>query len=253
MTRKLRHQVVVPNLPHHVVARGNNRRRLFSHPRDYHCFGRLLRLALECEAVACVVHQLTLMANHLHMIVTPASVEALARFMKQVCQRYAQRRNRMRKATGKLFEQRYWCRPIEETKGLALATAYNDTNAAQAGLVSDPFSHRWSTIGVHAGEARVEPWVRDICTPSVWYEGLGADDSARALAYREWIAQYLETKQRPESLEGCDWFDEIERPYSLRLERPDRTRARDAQLPEWSKVRGTAQGPNYFHWLEDGE
>lgn len=224
MSRQPRHRTVRPGLPHHIVTRGNNRRRLFSYPRELGLY--LWYLLGMLEGVECVLHQITLMANHVHMIVTPPTVEALSSLMKGLNQRYAQARNRLREGSGKLFEERYWSKAITSTEQLAATTVYNDTNAYQAGLLDDPFAHRWSTTGLHAGVPGTERRIQDLWTPSAWYQGLGDDANARAAAYRTYTSEYLMTKEIPASLEGCWWLDELTAPYKRRLERPNRSSAR---------------------------
>lgn len=225
----------MPGLPHHVVTRGNNRRRLYSYPRDYHTCLRYLLIAL--SEVACVIHQITLMANHIHMIVTPETVEALSKLMQSFKYRYAMHRNRVRQGSGHLFDERYWSKPIKSMDQLRLTTAYNDTNFYRDARAADPFEHRWSTVGLHAGKPKVDPKLRELWTPSDWYRNLGGTADERAAAYREYIVEYLETKELPQSLEGCWWLDELFTPYTKRLERPNRTRAREKLSPY--KLRGS--------------
>ncbi len=65
-------RIVIPGQPHHVYLRGNNRRRLFSSGADYERFIACLTLGI--SASECVLHQLTLMTNHVHLIATPPAV-----------------------------------------------------------------------------------------------------------------------------------------------------------------------------------
>src|SRR5262245_7810080 len=101
-------RIIVPGLPHHVVLRGNNRRRLFSSKLDYRMFLYFAGLSLKRCQVG--LHALTLMSNHAHLLVTPRHQHDLAAFVKPLAQRYAQLRNEKRNASGKLFEERYWSR-----------------------------------------------------------------------------------------------------------------------------------------------
>jgi putative transposase len=222
MARKARKDQVIPGLPHHVVIRGNNRRRLFSYPSDYRRYLRFLVQALPNYPVA--IHQLTLQGNHVHMINTPDEVEALSRFIGKVNHRYARVRNDARDASGKLFEERFWCKPITSDRQLHITTAYNDTNYFLTTRRGDPFSHRWSTIQIHAGAASVESDLREIWTPSPWYLGLGSDAEERAARYRAVIRDYLTTKELPQGV-MADLVGLESGPYTRRLERPNRTRA----------------------------
>jgi putative transposase len=237
MPRRPRESQVVPHFPHHVTLRGNNRRRLFSYPGDYARFISFVVAALErCD---CRLHALTLMANHVHLIVTPASAGALAAFVQRFAQAYAQWRNRRRDSSGKLFEERYWCRPLLTAEQVASATAYVDLNGWRAGIEHNPFAYRWSTGAIHAGEpgrAGVPPaaW-----TPSAWYVELGASPEERAAVYVDFIRAYI-ALPRDEAGGGPE-FEASVRPYRRRVERPDGTCALEQAAvyaaPRQSKIR----------------
>ena len=216
-------RIVIPGVPHHVILRGNNRRCLFSYDRERVLLLRYLAAAL--EASHCALHQLTLMENHLHMIVTPPRAESLAVMVKRAAQRYAQVRNAQRGATGKLFEQRFGSIPMRDDAHVMMATLYNDTNAFRAGATVGPDGHAWSTGPLHAGlpGSRIP---RELWTPSTWYLRLGATAELRAAAYREHLAGYLQRRVR----EG-DGYEEpdVDR-YRKRLLRPNRTSARERFL-----------------------
>ena len=70
----------VAGVPQHVIQRGNNRQRTFFAERDYQCY-------LEClyDAVrkyGCLVHAYVLMTNHVHLLATACSSEAISRVMQ---------------------------------------------------------------------------------------------------------------------------------------------------------------------------
>lgn len=214
---------IIPNCPHHIIHRGNNRRRLFSYPRDYHKLIAQLHDAV--EATDCKVHALCLMANHLHAIVTPPSVEAMREFVKGFAQRYARYRNDERDGSGKLFEGPYWREPIKSVFHLAVATMYIDRNPVAARIKDCPEDYRWSTFRQHAGIGNPERWIAELCTPTEWWFGLGSSDEARAAEYNRLFEQYSATAL---AREQARFFGELEgrnrRSYK-RVERPDRSRA----------------------------
>lgn len=218
-----RPRVVVPGYPHHVITRGNNRRRLFSSFADYQffiaCVARAKRLS------GCLIHAIALMVNHVHALVTPPTPDALPRFVRSFSQRYAQVRNKKRGATGKLFEQRYISVLIDDEVGMARATAYVDLNAFRASLVADPLGHPWSTFALHANRPELSRIPRAIWTPSGWYLGLGSTPNARAAAYCE-LAIELATAARATAI--ADRIDRIGQAAASRrrLERPDGSSAR---------------------------
>ena len=218
MPRLPRRLVVIPNQPHHVILRGNNRRRLFSYPREKHFFlGRLLQ-ASDKQRVP--VHAITLMSNHVHLIVTPRDHLQLSRFVRHFAQRYAQFRNFSRGATGKLFEQRYKSIPIVSDEQMAITTAYVELNPVHAKICSEPEAYRWSTYPQHAGYRAHEPVISKLWSPSSWYQSLGGDPNQRAAAFRDWFTYYRARD---------DWSqvypDRGSQDDQKRFERPDRTRA----------------------------
>lgn len=220
-------RIVIPGLPHHIYLRGNNRRRLFSSPVDYARFVTCLAVGL--EASASTLHQLTLMSNHVHLVTTPARANGLATMFHRASQRYAQLRNAQRRASGKLFEERYHSKPIVDDAYLMTVTIYNDVNAYRAGRVADPLAHVWSTGPLHAG-LRGSRIPRALWTPSPWYLGLGTTPQDRAAQYRQLVAAYLH--EPGAALVEGDAVSESR--YRMRLERPDRSTAAEI-LTRWGE------------------
>jgi len=180
---------VLQGVPHHVVLRGNNRRRLFSYRRDYLYFISLMSRHLPSANIT--LHALCLMPNHVHLLLTPLEESSLGGFVKRTAQRYAQVRNRRYQTTGKLFEQRYYSRPMKSEAHLAVATAYIDLNPVRARLVDDGTRYLWSTLRIHAGRHCSVPGLDELWSPSEWYLGLGRDRVGRATAYQNWIDDCL--------------------------------------------------------------
>ena len=208
---------VLEGVPHHIVLRGNNRRRLFSYPRDYLHFIRLMDRHLLSSEMA--LHALCLMPNHVHLLVTPFQAIALGTFVKRVAQRYAQLRNKRFAATGKLFEQRYYSKPIDSERHLAIATAYIDLNPVRSHLLGDGNDYAWSTHRIHCGLTCPTKILSSLWSPSDWYRRLGTDPGARAEAYRDWVADCRER----------DEWDEVRKdpgpPLGGAPTRPNRSRA----------------------------
>ncbi len=193
---------VEAGVPHHVVVRGNNRRRLFSYPSEYRLFLWLLGSAL--TRTRCQLHALSLTSYDVHMLLTPSTAHALSACMKHVCQVYAQTRNRRKQTTGKLFEERFFSVPLKHENDVAALTAYIDLHAegaeisltAEAGLKGSdticghPTSvYPWSTYGLHLGLPRRSRLLTQLWSPSAWYLALATTADERAQRYRE----HLET------------------------------------------------------------
>ena len=88
------------------------------------------------------------MSNHVHLIVTPHEQSDLSRFVAFAAQTFAQFRNHARGASGKLFEERYKCIPIESEEQMTVTTAYVALNPVRARLCEEAGDYRWSTFAV---------------------------------------------------------------------------------------------------------
>ena len=160
------------------------------------------------------LHQLSLMPNHSHFIATPEEENSLSKAMKSCLQRYAQARNRRKCASGRLFEERFWCKPLLTAADVEAVTLYNDANAMEAAMVSHPADHVWSTCAIHYGQPDRSRVPLEMWTPSAWYLSLGADAPA---VYADRMRQFLEGRLH-------DWrferLREIEKLASLDCRHP---------------------------------
>lgn len=215
-------RIVLPHHPHHVVLRGSNRRALFSYQDDFaHFLYQLGRGALFSK---CEINGATLMTNHVHLVVTPPDELALAKFVKHVAQRYAQRRNQLRRGSGHQFEARFFSRPIRTDLQLALTLQYIDLNPVRAGISRDAGGYRWSTYGLHAATATSFP--SSLWTPTHWYLGLAATRDDRATKYAQWVRDCHERHARPTEPSAADEKATLKAlTCHTRIRRPDGTRA----------------------------
>jgi putative transposase len=213
-------RIVVPGLPHHVVLRGNNRRRLFSYPSDRLRFIAYLRRAQESSGS--MIHAIDLMQNHVHLVPTPSTTTGLADLIKPAAERYAAWRNRIREGSGKLFEERFYSHPIVTTDQLMVTTLYAELNAARAGLVADPLDDEWSTYAHHVGRPERSRIPAALWQPSAWYLALGATAEVRAARYAELASEYLKRVRPPDKPSRAELIEaRATRRYTRRLLRPD--------------------------------
>ncbi|MDQ3032455.1 MAG: transposase [Myxococcota bacterium] len=226
MSRPPRALTVVPGVPHHLIWRGNNRRRLFSY---WTCYARFLReLERAAHQYELAIHALVLMTNHVHLVATPLSVEMLSACMHRVGQQYAVFRNQRRGASGKLFQERYRCKPVLDETYLARLVPYVELNPERAGMVDDLAHYRWSTFALHTGRAEQSIVPPSLWTPSPWWMSLGANASERAERHLELIAACR--RGGAAALDAADVQEIAEHelasaPYARRLLRPDGSRA----------------------------
>ena len=64
-----RARITLPNLPHHIIQRGNNRQSCFYADDDYLFYLDCLKES--AELTCCQIHAYVLMTNHVHLQVTP--------------------------------------------------------------------------------------------------------------------------------------------------------------------------------------
>jgi len=216
-------RIILEGLPHHVVIRGNNRRRLFGRNEDYQRF--LFYVAQAREETGCRVEAFTVMVNHVHFVIVPkrGDVFSVSRFVGKFSQRYAIHRNKKRNSSGKLFEGPFYCKPITSIEQLACTIAYIELNPVRAGLVEHPEQYRWSSCRIHLGQPA--PGIpRRLLQPSAWYRGLGDSPAQRRTLYLDWI-RTQSPDDRPDHAEEIAKIEAQAQPDKRRIERPNRKRA----------------------------
>ena len=68
-------RLTLPDYPHHIIQRGNNRQPIFIDRQD---FERMLALLADsARQCAVALHAYVLMDNHFHLLATPTTAEAL--------------------------------------------------------------------------------------------------------------------------------------------------------------------------------
>jgi len=141
-------RIVVPDCPHHVTQRGNRREAVFQTDADRQ---RLLGLLKGYAADrGLTVQAYCLMPNHVHLVATPKTAEALAAVLKPVFLRYAQHVNWTHGLAGRLWQGRFFSCPLDE-KHFWSAVHYVETNPVRAGLVETAQAYGWSSAASHCG------------------------------------------------------------------------------------------------------
>lgn len=184
MPRRLR--TIAPGVPLHVVQRGINRAACFFSQDDFALYLHFLLQASLTER--CRIHAYCLMSNHVHLLVTPESELACARFMKVVNQRYTQRINRRTTRTGTLWEGRYRSSVVFSSRYVLACYCYIELNPVRAGIVRHPADYPWSSYRANA-EGLDDPLV----LPHGTYAAIDRGPAARRAAYRELVNQALGT------------------------------------------------------------
>lgn len=174
-------RLAAPGYPHHVIQRGNNRQQIFLDDDDRRRFLDALRTQAREHQVA--VHAYVLMDNHIHLLVTPNSVDGLPRMMQALGRGYVRHFNQRHGRTGTLWEGRYRSTVIEAERYLLACMTYIELNPVRAGMVGAPADFAWSSHGHHVG-LRADPLV----SPHALYWAMGDTPFARERAYGELIS-----------------------------------------------------------------
>ena len=171
-------RVTLANVPHHIIQRGNNRCACFYADEDYSLYLKWLREY--ADKFDCETHAYVLMTNHIHLLVTPKSVDGLANLMKNLGQRYTQYINKTYFRSGTLWEGRFKSCIVREDLYLLGCYRYIELNPIRAKMVKHPAEYRWSS---YRSNAQGEP--SSIITPHNAYGALGSSLESRQCAYRD--------------------------------------------------------------------
>lgn len=185
MPRRLR--LSLAGLPQHVVQRGNNRQPCFFAEDDYRFYLHWLRLG--AERYGCEIHAYALMTNHVHVLVTPKSPNAVSRLMQSIGRRYVQYVNRTYRRSGTLWEGRFKASLVNAEEYLLLCYRYIELNPVRAGMVQDPSEYVWSSYRWHGlGEANT------LIKDHALYLEMGPESALRQQAYRALFRAQLDNE-----------------------------------------------------------
>jgi len=184
-TMPRRARLVLPNVPLHMIQRGNNRQACFFAEADYRRY--LGWLAEYADKTGCQVHAYVLMANHVHLLVSADRAEAPGLLMKGLGQRYVQYVNRSYRRSGTLWEGRFRSCPTQEERYLLACQRYIELNPVRAKIVAHPAEYTWSSY-----RANAQGQVDTLLKPHPLFEALGSDSGDRQAAYRELFRDELE-------------------------------------------------------------
>jgi putative transposase len=170
-------RLVVPGIALHIRQRGNDRRDCFRSDAD-----RLTYLSMLRDASAhrgCALHAYCLMTNHVHLLVTPVSIDACGRMMRDLARWYSAYFNRRYRRTGTLWEGRFRSCLVDSPLYVLGCYRYIELNPVEARIVASPDAYPWSSYRANAGLA-----ADGSVSAHVEYTALSAQDAMRHAAYR---------------------------------------------------------------------
>lgn len=180
-----RPRLALPNVPLHIIQRGNNRQACFFAEEDYRFYLDWLREY--ADKAGCRIHAYVLMTNHVHLLISAERPKSPGALMKALGQRYVQYVNRTYRRSGTLWEGRFRSCLTQEDDYLLACQRYIELNPVRADMAEHPAEYRWSS---YLGNAQGEPDA--LLKPHAMYLALGRDEASRAAAYRELFRYALE-------------------------------------------------------------
>ena len=138
MPRKPR--MYLAGVPCHVVQRGNNRAACFFTDDDYAFYREVLADASRRYRVH--VHAYVLMTNHVHLLLSPQTVDGVSRVMQSVGRRYVQYVNKRYRRCGTLWESRHKASLVDAERYLLACYRYIELNPVTASMVPHPGDYR---------------------------------------------------------------------------------------------------------------
>lgn len=178
----------LPQIPAHIVQRGNCRQAVFFDDADYSAYLDWLKEGMAKHG--CVLHAYVLMTNHVHLLMTPLERESISRTFQFIGRHYVTYVNHVYGRSGTLWEGRHKGSIISSDEYLLACMRYIELNPVRAGMVETPGEYRWSNYA----PKRFRRNVRFLDSSS----GLlctGRNRGGEGYAYRELFRSALEPEQ----------------------------------------------------------
>jgi putative transposase len=175
---------VFPDIPLHIIQRGNNRNPCFFRRSDYLIYLDMLERAAHDSQ--CDIHAYVLMPNHVHLLASPRHAASPALMMKAVGQRYVQYINRSLGRHGTLWQGRYRSCLVGDEHYFLVCQRYIELNPVRAALASNPGDYEWSSYRINAyGRPS------SLITPHDTYRRIAPEEEQRQAGYRKLFADEI--------------------------------------------------------------
>lgn len=223
MPRPLR--ITIPNLPFHVLNRGNNRQIVFREEEDFVYFVKLLKRYK--KELKFKLYHFCLMPNHLHFVIEPTIEGSLSKIMLRLTLAYTWYFNHKYGGVGHAWQGRFKSSLLDKEDYFIWCGLYNELNPVRAGLVARPEDWRWSSYRFYAfGE--IDPLMEGLIDIDPYYLQLGRSDDERQKKYRENVEGVMKEeflKNIRKQLDrgifgGVEFVKEMSERFKIKLPRP---------------------------------
>lgn len=167
----------LPNVPQHIVQRGNNWQVTFVELDDYAVY--LEKLNYYAKEYEVKIHAFVMMTNHVHLLATPTTSNGVSKLMQSLGRYYVRYFNQTYKRTGTLWEGRFKSTLVDSDNYFLIVSRYIELNPVRAGMVAHPAEYTWSSYQ-HSGTGKVI----ELITEHDLYTRLGTNPENRQAQYR---------------------------------------------------------------------
>ena len=179
-------RIGAPGIPQHIIQRGNDRQLCFGGESDFPAYAHWLEESAQTSGVA--IHAWVIMSNHINLLVTPETSDAVSHMMQTLGRRYVRYFNRSYQRTGTRWEGRFKSCVVDATDYLLVCQRYIELNPVRAGIAHDPGDYPWSSYRANGWGRPTKLW-----TPHPTYCELGASAAEQAAAYRALFVGQLDS------------------------------------------------------------
>ncbi len=184
----------IPNIPQHILQRGKTQQVCFRTETDFDAYCHWLeKYALKYNVA---LHAWVLMANHVHLLVTPSTQDGVSKMMQSLGRQYVRYFNYKYQRVGTLWEGRFRSCVVESESYFLLCQKYIELNSVRASLVIHPQDYKWSSYAYHGiNSATLSDNSNE--RPSIWsphdtYLALGETQPLRVEAYQSLMSCEME-------------------------------------------------------------
>ncbi len=174
----------IPDIPQHVIQRGNNRQPCFYTDKDYSVYiDKLREYAVQFKVA---IHAHILMTNHVHLLATPETSDGVSQMMQSLGRYYVRYFNKVHKRSGTLWEGRFKSSLVDSDNYFLTVSRYIELNPVRAKMVTHPSDYAWSSYHFNGLMKPIK-----LITPHPLYLQLGKTASLRAKAYSSLFAEEI--------------------------------------------------------------
>lgn len=177
----------VPDIPNHVIQRGNNREAVFFEEEDYQAYKDILYESSESSGVK--IHAYVLMTNHIHILATADTSQGISLMMQKTGRFYVPYINHKYGRTGTLWEGRFKSSLVDSDFYVLACMRYIEMNPVRANMVEAPQDYKWSSYGFNVlGE------LDRLVSVHPSYLGLSQIKKNRRAKYMDLFSEHLDDK-----------------------------------------------------------